>query len=84
MPLHPPFTVALTWPTPNYVNPVTRGYSRMIVAVIFTPLILLVLALRYYTRLSLTRKFNANDILIAATTVRTLRFASRLVFLFTL
>ena len=70
MTLHPPLEVVRTWPTPNYVDPITHGYSRMVVTIIFIPLILLILVLRYYTRLSLTnKKFDVDDILIAITTV---------------
>ena len=74
MPLHPPLSVALAWPSPNYVDPITRGKSRMIVTIILSFLVLLVLVLRFYTRLSLTKVFNSDDILIALTTVSTSGF----------
>ena len=69
MSLHPPLDVVITWPKPDYIDPVTHGPSLMIVAIIFTPLMLLAVGLRFYTRLSLTQNLDVDDVLIGATTI---------------
>jgi hypothetical protein len=48
----PPLSVILTWPSPNYDNPVTRGDASLIVNVIFISLVLLAVGLRFYCRAS--------------------------------
>lgn len=68
--LHPPFALILTWPTPNYVNPVTNGHARAIIIWTLTPLVLAAIVLRYYTRLRVTKSFGIDDILIGVAVVR--------------
>ncbi|KAJ5099809.1 hypothetical protein N7532_006810 [Penicillium argentinense] len=60
----PPLAVMATWPTPNYVDPVTRGHGAMIVNIIGTALSFLVVIARIYTRLCITCSAGVDDILI--------------------
>ncbi|KAL3488272.1 hypothetical protein BJX62DRAFT_180806 [Aspergillus germanicus] len=60
----PPIDVLLTWPTPNYTNPVTRGNAVLIVTIICLILSTLVTILRIYTRLRITCTAGLDDVLI--------------------
>jgi hypothetical protein len=70
----PPVEILLTWPTPNYDDPVTRGPALVIVNAIFIALVLLTVAARLYTRLVIKRWFGWDDvfILLALVSVRIL------------
>ena len=67
--MHPTKEVIATWPKPNFVNPVTRGPALTIVNIIFIILVFLVVGLRYYTRLRITRSFGQDDIVIGLSVV---------------
>ncbi|KAK3633268.1 hypothetical protein LTR56_002505 [Elasticomyces elasticus] len=68
----PPLSVLLTWPTPNYVDPVTRGNASLVVNVIFTTLVILAVALRFYCRFSAgALRFGWDDAMIALATLCT-------------
>lgn len=54
----------LTWPTPNYVDPPTRGDALLIVNSILIALVVIVVGLRMYTRLIIKRWFGLDDIFI--------------------
>ncbi|KAF3004185.1 hypothetical protein E8E13_006247 [Curvularia kusanoi] len=60
----PPIDVILTWPTPNYVNPETRGNALVVVNSILIALVVMIVGLRMYTRLSIKRWFGLDDIFI--------------------
>jgi hypothetical protein len=60
----PPVEVLLTWPTPNYQDPVTRGPALVIVNVILIALVMLTVAARLYTRLVIKRWFGLDDVFI--------------------
>ncbi|KAL2814581.1 hypothetical protein BJX63DRAFT_193130 [Aspergillus granulosus] len=60
----PPTDVLLTWPTPNYTNPVTRGNAVLIVTIICLVLSTLITILRIYTRLRITCTAGLDDVLI--------------------
>ncbi|KAJ5562839.1 hypothetical protein N7461_001600 [Penicillium sp. DV-2018c] len=60
----PPEAITATWPTPNYINPPTRGHGVVIVNVICMSLALLVVSLRLYTRLRITCSAGIDDVLI--------------------
>jgi hypothetical protein len=55
----------LTWPKPNYVNPVTRGPELYIVTGIFLVLATTALSFRLYARLFRRRWSGADDVLMA-------------------
>src|SRR5579871_5690036 len=63
----PPVDVIITWPQADYINPSeVRGPAILILTLIFVPLLLILVALRTYTRLRLSKNFGADDIAIVA------------------
>lgn len=66
----PPPEVLLSWPLPNYVNPVTRGGAALIVNVITIILAFIVTALRIFTRLRITYTPGMDDLIIVISLVR--------------
>lgn len=60
----PPVDVLLSWPTPNYDNPVTRGPALVIVNSIFISLAIITVAARIYTRIVIKRWFGIDDVFI--------------------
>jgi hypothetical protein len=60
----PPTDVLLSWPTPNYDNPVTRGPALVIVNSIFISLATITVAARIYTRIVIKRWFGIDDVFI--------------------
>jgi hypothetical protein len=67
----PPAKVLENWPTPNYINPVTHGDALLIVNSIFISLVIIIVALRLYTRLVIKRWFGLDDIFILLALVST-------------
>lgn len=59
-----PAAVMASWPTPNYVDPVTRGHGVLIVNIVCISLAFVVTILRLYTRLRITSTAGIDDILI--------------------
>ncbi|KAF1816763.1 hypothetical protein P152DRAFT_388605 [Eremomyces bilateralis CBS 781.70] len=57
--------VILSWPTPNYVNPETRGLTLAAVNHTFLALCIILVALRLYTRIWIVRWFGLDDVFIA-------------------
>ncbi|QSZ37460.1 hypothetical protein DSL72_008558 [Monilinia vaccinii-corymbosi] len=53
----------VNWPAPNYENPVTFGPILYIVHAVLYPLAVIMLGLRTYTRLYITKSFGLDDIL---------------------
>lgn len=66
----PPPEVMATWPTPNYVNPERRGPYSFIACCICFAVIAVVVPLRFYTRIRVSRNFGADDVLIGVGVVR--------------
>jgi hypothetical protein len=56
-----PIDVLLSFPNPNYTDPVTHGASLVIVNCVFISLVTIFVALRLYTRLYLKRWFGIDD-----------------------
>lgn len=56
-----PLSVIASFPTPNYIDPVTRGAGLVVVNVIFLVLITVCVALRLYTRIAIKRWFGIDD-----------------------
>ena len=67
--MHPTKEIIESWPKPNYVNPITRGPALTVVNIIFIILVFLVVGLRYYTRLRITRSFGQDDVVIGLSVV---------------
>ncbi|KAK2877177.1 hypothetical protein FQN49_001371 [Arthroderma sp. PD_2] len=66
----PPISVILSWPKPNYVNPTdVRGPLIIILTAIFAPLTLIVVLIRVFTRLHISKSFGADDIFIVAAAI---------------
>jgi hypothetical protein len=57
------------WPTPNYINPVTRGWDLVVANFVLLAFIFIIVGLRIYTRLRISRYFGVDDILILLATV---------------
>ncbi|KAK4979514.1 hypothetical protein LTR28_004249 [Elasticomyces elasticus] len=68
----PPLLVILTWPPPNYEDPVTRGNALIVVNAIFVALVVLAVALRYYARVAIKKWFGSDDVLIGLALLFTL------------
>lgn len=60
----PPPEVLSTFPPPNYIDPVTRGPAFFIITVVFLPIIYIVVGLRTFTRIYLSRHFGVDDIFL--------------------
>lgn len=56
--------VIASWPKPNYVNPERHGNAVIIVAAVCFTLAFLVLLIRIYTRIHISRSFGLDDWLI--------------------
>jgi len=53
-----------TWPTPNYVDPETRGNSVIVINCILYSLVVGVVGLRIFTRTCISRSYGADDTFI--------------------
>ncbi|CAL5871824.1 uncharacterized protein PFLUO_LOCUS6077 [Penicillium psychrofluorescens] len=60
----PPMAVMETWPTPNYIDPPTRGHGVLVVNVVCISLAFLVVLLRIFTRLRITCSAGVDDVLV--------------------
>jgi hypothetical protein len=58
-----PIAEILKWPTPNYVNPETRGNGLLVVNTVFLVLTLVAVTLRIYTRVFVQKWFGLDDTL---------------------
>lgn len=57
----PPASVLESWPAPNYEHPETRGAALIVTMSIFSVLIILSVAGRFYSRLVVKRWFGWDD-----------------------
>lgn len=65
----PPADVLATWPTPNYIDPTTRGDSVLVVTIVFSAIAFVITCLRLYTRIKITCSPGIDDILIVVALV---------------
>ena len=73
----PPLSVIATWPEPNYINPSdVRGPTILILTLIFIPVLVILVALRIFTRVHLSRNFGPDDIAIVAAVFPTIGTAA--------
>lgn len=72
--VHPTKEIMESWPAPNFVDPVTRGPGLTVVNIIFIILVFVVVGLRYYTRLRITRSFGLEDWVIGISLVNSRDF----------
>jgi hypothetical protein len=73
--IHPPLEVIASWPTPNYTNPVTRGWDIVILDAILLAFAFVVLLARLWARLGLQHNAGLDDVFIVAAFVGVLNFA---------
>ncbi len=66
----PPPEVLASWPTPNYVNPETRGHALTIVELTALSISSICLGLRLYVRARIMRSVDWDDWLMLAGAVR--------------
>lgn len=66
----PPPSVLSTFPAPNFVNPDTAGPAAFIIVSVLLFLVIVLLGIRIYTRLWISRGFGLDDILIMLAFVR--------------
>lgn len=59
-----PLSALQNWPTPNYVNPERRGPAATIIVSVLLGLVTLILVVRIYTRVRISRGFGLDDVLI--------------------
>jgi hypothetical protein len=59
-----PLEVIATWPTPNYVDPATRGSGLMIIELTLLPIAMIVVFLRLWVRISWLKKSWYDDYLM--------------------
>ena len=62
----PPPEVMASWPTPNYIDPVTRGPALIIVVVLALTIGVICLGLRLYIRTRILRNLDWDDWLMVA------------------
>lgn len=68
----PPASVLASWPAANYVNPThVRGPELIIIAGIFFPLAVLMVILRVFTRIRISKAFGIDDVFLLAALVPT-------------
>lgn len=65
----PPVEVWTAWPHPNYVNPETGGTYNTIITLILLPISIVIIGLRSFTRLRISKNFGLDDGLIVAALV---------------
>ncbi|CAI6336433.1 unnamed protein product [Periconia digitata] len=64
--INPPPEVLLSWPAPNYANPVTHDWSGAIVLIVLLSLTIGVFGARLCARLLISKNAGLDDILISA------------------
>jgi len=61
----PPIDVILSWPTSNYDDPQdVRGFGLLIVTCVVYPITVLMVGLRIFTRLRISRSFGIEDVFL--------------------
>ena len=65
-----PLSVLAKWPTPNYKNPVTQGPENTIIISILLGIVTILIAIRLYARLRISKGFGLDDVLIILAYVR--------------
>jgi hypothetical protein len=64
-----PIDVVLTWPPPNYTNPVTRGPTAVILIIVLSSFVVVAVSLRIYTRLCVQRWSGIDDLFMVLAVV---------------
>ncbi len=61
-----------SWPLPNYANPVERGPWVIVITIFLYILVLVVVGLRTFTRIFISRSFGADDVTMLIALVHTI------------
>jgi hypothetical protein len=69
-------TVVASWPKPNYIDPETRGPAAVAVIIALLGLVTILLGIRFYTRIVISKGFGLDDILIVAAYLPAVAFAA--------
>lgn len=77
--IHPPLEVILKFPHPNYVNPERHSWAIPAMSIALFGVALIVVAIRLYVRLRITRSTGADDALIALAMIPNAAFTVALV-----
>ena len=64
-----PVSVLASWPTPNLVDPPTRGSALLVFSCLFKALLLIVVPSRVYTRVKIVHNFGCDDVMILGASV---------------
>jgi hypothetical protein len=67
--IHPPLSVILSWPTPNYIDPITRPNITTVLACVFGPVTILLIFARLWVRIRLQQNAALDDWLMIAASV---------------
>lgn len=73
----PPIDVILSWPEPNYVDPVRRGPEFFVISSFFFALSTIAVSTRLYARIFIRRWFGIDDAFICLAWVCTLKLGER-------
>jgi hypothetical protein len=60
----PPASVLATYPTPNYVNPETRGPGLIVTHSVLFPIASIIVGIRIYTRVRISKNIGLDDLFI--------------------
>lgn len=66
----PSLAVLATYPKPNYVNPETKGPDLLVANCVMFSVASVVVGLRIYTRVFVSRCFGADDVFVLLALVR--------------
>lgn len=67
---HPPVSVVLTWPLPNYDDPVGKGHQLLVVTIIFGVLAVIFVSARLWSRIKVQKNAGLDDLFITLALVR--------------
>jgi len=67
---HPPISVVLNWPLPNYKDPIGKGSQLLVVTIIFGCLSVLFVSARLWSRIKVQKTAGLDDLCITLALVR--------------
>jgi len=73
---HPPISVVLNWPLPNYTDPIGKGPQLFAVTIIFGFLAILFVAARLWSRIKVQKNAGLDDLCITLALVSKHRITS--------
>ena len=65
----PSLQIIESWPKANYENPTTGGLYNLVIPIVLFPIVYIMVILRFYTRIRITKNFGLDDWLILMSTV---------------